>query len=177
MVTDTTLRRVILGVGAAITIFGITAAVYASTQNTAGGPAPFIGRGGPMAAALGSPLGRLRMIAPQLGLTDPQKAQIKSIFQSHKDEWKALADRAVTARKALNEAVSAEAIDETVIRQRSADVAAVRADIAVAHAHARAEVFQILTPEQQAQVNSLQSQMESRFEQRRQQVQKRFKQE
>ena len=127
--------------------------------------------------ALASPLGRLRMIAQQLGLTDPQKAQIKSVIQSHRDEWKALADRALTARKSLNEAVSAEAIDENVIRQRSADVAAARADIAVAHAHARAEILQVLTPEQQAQVKSLQSKMESRFEERRQRLQNRLEQE
>lgn len=176
MVTDTTLRRVVLGVGAAIMTVGITAAVYASTQNTAGGPLPFIGGGGPM-ATLGSPFGRLRTIAPQLGLSDPQKAQIKSVIQSHRDEWQALADRALTARKALNEAVNAEAIDENVIRQRSADVAAVRADMAFAHAHARAEIFQALTPEQRAQVESLQSKMENRLEHRRERLQKRFERE
>jgi Spy/CpxP family protein refolding chaperone len=97
-------------------------------------------------------MGMLPMFGPQIGLTDVQRDQIKTIAESHKDEWKALADRERTARAALNDAVTADAIDEATIRQKSADVAAVDADMAVARAHMHAEVFQILTSEQKAQV-------------------------
>jgi Spy/CpxP family protein refolding chaperone len=53
-----------------------------------------------------------------------------------------------------------------LIRQRSAEVAAVEADMAVARARAHAEVFQILTAEQKAQAKTLQSRGQDRMKQR-----------
>ena len=50
------------------------------------------------------------------------------------------------------DAVMADPIDEALIRQKSAELAAVDADFAVARARARAEVFQILTAEQREKV-------------------------
>ena len=84
--------------------------------------------------------GCCRCSGAQLGLTDAQRDQIKAIADAHKDEWKALADRARTAHEALDEAITADTVDEAAIRQKSAEVAAVEADIAVARAHAHAEV-------------------------------------
>jgi periplasmic protein CpxP/Spy len=111
-------------------------------------------------------MGMLPMFGPQIGLTDTQRDQIKSIADAHKDEWKALADRARTAHEALNDAVIADAIDEASIRQKSAEVAAVDADLAVARAHAHAEVFQILTSDQKAQVKKMQAEMKNRMQNR-----------
>ena len=97
----------------------------------------------------------LPMLGRALNLTDAQRDQIKAIADSHKDEWKALADRERTARTALMTAVTADTIDEAAIRQKSSDVAAVEADAAVARAHAHAEVVQILTADQKAQLKTL----------------------
>lgn len=165
-------KRMALGVGAAVIAVGTAAALYAFSQNTAQGPRPFMGRRAPM-AGLAGPLGPMRMIASRLGLSDAQKEQIKGVVESHRDEWKALAGRAVAARKGLRQAVTADPIDEAAIRQRSADLAAVQADIAVARAHAREEIFQLLTPDQQAQARALRSQMEQRVDRRRQRFQQR----
>ena len=74
-------------------------------------------------------------------LTDAQKDQVKAIADSHNDEWKALADRGRAAHVALDEAITADTVDEALIRQKSAEVAAVDADMAVARAHAHAEVL------------------------------------
>ena len=106
------------------------------------------------------------MLGQQLNLTDAQKDQIKSIAASHKDEWKALADRARTAHQALNEAATADAVDESLIRQKSADAAAVDADMAVARAHAYTEVLQILTPDQKTQLKTMQAAMKKRMKSR-----------
>jgi Spy/CpxP family protein refolding chaperone len=95
---------------------------------------------------------------PRLGrdvsLTDAQREQVKAIAQSHRDDWKALTDRARTAHMALNAAITAEPLDEVLIRQKSSEVAAVDADIAVARARARAEVLRVLTPEQREKLSS-----------------------
>ena len=104
----------------------------------------------------------LRMLASQLDLSDAQKGQIQAITESHAEEWKALADRERQGRQALEAAVAADQFDELAIRQRSAEVASVEADIAVAGARARAEVFQILTPDQQAKAKAMQSRMRER---------------
>ena len=39
----------------------------------------------------------LPMLGREIDLTDAQRDQIKAIAESHKDDWKALADRARTA--------------------------------------------------------------------------------
>ena len=176
-----TRKRIGFGVGAGLLALGISAGVYASAQNTNPDGGPFsglrmgprgpmgpggpMGRGGPMGP--GGRLGMLRMLGPRLGLTDAQKDQVKTIAQSHRDEWKALADRARTAHEALRDAVTAETVDEALIRQRSADVAAVQGDLAVARARVHAEAFQVLTPEQKEQAKAFQAQAKTRMEQRR----------
>ena len=111
-------------------------------------------------------MGMLPMFGREIGLTDTQRDQIKTIADAHKDEWKALADRARTAHEALNDAVIADALDEATIRQKSAEVAAIDADLAVARAHAHAEVFQILTSEQKVQVKKMQAEMKNRMKNR-----------
>lgn len=158
-------RRMTLGVGAILIASGMAAALYASPQNTADQPGPFMGRRAPFAGpGLFWPM---QMMAKRLGLSDAQQEQIRGVLESRRDEWKALADRARTARRALHEAVIADPIDEGAIRQRSAELAPVQADIAVAQARVRSEIFQLLTPEQQAQAKALLSQMEQRLGQRR----------
>jgi Spy/CpxP family protein refolding chaperone len=158
----TTVRRIVLGASAALLAAGVTAGafVHAQDQNTNRPSRPFMGRGGP--GGFGAPgrpggaMGMLPMLGRDLNLTDAQRDQIKAIADSHKDEWKALADRERAARQALNALVMADTIDEAAIRQKSAEVAAVDADAAVARAHARAEVFQILTADQKTQLKQRQ---------------------
>ena len=153
------IRRFGLAVGAGLIALGVAAGVIAATQNTNAqevpftgahtgppmGPGPF-GRMGPM-----GPMGLVGPIVERLGLSDAQKDSVKTIMQSHAAEFKALADRAGTARRGLEDAVMADPIDDAAIRQKSADVAAVDADMAVAAAHVRTEVFQVLTADQRSQ--------------------------
>ena len=161
---------VTLGAGLFAVGLGAGAYVHAQDQNTNPPPRPFRGRGGPGGPGRfggpGGPMGLLPMLGPQLGLTGAQRDQIKAIADSHKDEWKALADRARAAHVALDDAITADKLDEAAIRQKAADVAAVDADMAVARAHAYAEVLQILTADQKAQLKTLQSEMTQRRGQR-----------
>ena len=169
-----TTRRLALGVATGVLVLGVGAGVYAVAQAPNQDPRPPIGAqgrpGGPGGRdghrGPGGPMGMLPMLARELNITDAQKDQIKNIAESHREEWKALADRASTAHEALRQSVTAETVDEGLIRQRSADVAAVEADMAVARARAHAEMFQILTPEQKAQAKTLQSPAQERMRQR-----------
>jgi len=154
-----------LAIGSGIIMLIMAAGGWGSAQNTNGAPTPFRagdqgrgrgGRGGP-----GGPMGFLEpfpMAASQLGLSDSQMDQIKSIAMSHADEWKALADKEREARQALQTAIAAVPFDELTIRQKSAALAAVEADAAVARARARAEVIPLLTADQQAKLKDIESQ-------------------
>jgi protein CpxP len=157
-------KNMLLGAGALLLTVGTVAGTFAHAQdqNTNAPGRPFMGRGGPgrlgpggFDGPFGGPMGMLPMLGRALNLTDTQRDQIKAIADSHKDEWKALADRERTARTALMTAVTADTIDEAAIRQKSSEVAAVEADAAVARAHAHAEVAQILTADQKAQLKSM----------------------
>jgi Spy/CpxP family protein refolding chaperone len=158
-------KRIALTFGAGLFALGVSAGAYvhAQDQNTNPQPPPFRGRGmGPGGRGPGGPMGILPMLGPRIGLTDAQKDQIKTIADTHKDDWKALADRGRAAHMAVEAAISADTIDEATIRQKSAESAAVEADIAVARAHARAEVWQILTADQKAQLKTMQAEMKQR---------------
>jgi periplasmic protein CpxP/Spy len=160
----TTKRLALATVAAALVLAAGLAGVHAAAQNqnTNPAPPPFMGRGmGP-----GGPMGILPHLGRELGLSDSQRDQIKAIVASHRDEWKALGDRARTAHEALGAAVTGDTIDETLIRAKSADVAAVEADMAVARAHAHAEVMQILTADQKAKLKELRTQARTRMPRR-----------
>jgi Spy/CpxP family protein refolding chaperone len=160
-----TVKRMALTIGAGLIAIGVSAGAYvhAQDQNTNPQPPPFRGRGMGPGRGPGGPMGMLPMLGPRLGLTDAQQDQIKAIAAAHKAEWKALADRGRTAHLALDEAIGADTVNEALIRQKSADAAAVDADVAVARAHAHTEVFQILTADQKAQLKTMQAQMKQRM--------------
>ena len=159
-------KRLALALGSgllAITV-GASAYVQAQDHNTDAGRPPFRGRGmgpgGPGRGA-GGPMGMLPMFG-RLGLSDAQRDQLKTIAAAHADEWKTLAARDRTAHMALDEAISADTVDEASIRQKAAEAAAVDADVAVARAHARSEALQILTADQKSQLKTMQAKMKQR---------------
>jgi len=152
-----TVKRMTLGFGAGLIALTAVAGVFVQAQDQNQDPQSQTGHrgrgpGGPDGPGRfggpGGPMGILPMLGRDLGLTEAQRDQVKAIAESHKADWRALADRARDAHMALNEAVTTAPVDEALIRQMSSEVAAVDADMAVARARAHAEVFQILTPEQ-----------------------------
>ncbi|MGE3706371.1 MAG: Spy/CpxP family protein refolding chaperone [Vicinamibacterales bacterium] len=155
-------KRIGLLAGAALLAAGLGSA-YVSAQDNSGGHGPFMGRGrmgrfgGP-----GGPGGPGGLPLHRLNLTDAQRAQVKAVFDSHEAELKAIGERMRPARKALHDAIAANALDEATIRAKAADVAAVEADAAVLRGRIHSDVWQVLTPEQQKQAQALRAQMEQR---------------
>ncbi|HMF93210.1 MAG TPA: Spy/CpxP family protein refolding chaperone [Vicinamibacterales bacterium] len=158
-----TVKRIAFGAVAGLLALGLGAGafVHAQDQTNTQPQRPFRGPGGPgrFGGPGGGPLGMLPMLGREINLTDTQRDQIKAIADSHKDEWKAISDREWTAREALNAAITADTVNDALVRQKSAEVAAVEADAAVARAHAYAEVMQILTPDQKIQLKQMQARM------------------
>jgi Spy/CpxP family protein refolding chaperone len=183
-----TTKRIVLGIGAAAIAVALAGVTYAAGQNNSpaqgqgfgpgqgrfGGPGgrggPFGrggrggpgGPGGPMGAGLLGP-----MMLNRLDLSADQRDRVKQILDSHREEQQALAERARAAHDALEAAITADTFDESTVRVRAADVAAVDADETVARARIYAEVFQILTADQQSQLKTMRTQMRQRQEQMR----------
>jgi len=88
-------------------------------------------------------------IPPGIELTDDQRQQARSIMESHRDQMQQAGEKMRTAREGMQALIEADTIDESAIRAKSAEVATAEADAAIMQARVRAEVFQILTPEQQ----------------------------
>jgi protein CpxP len=154
-----------MAVGAAILTVGLGAAalsIAGDQQNQApaaqgrrggpDGPGGFgRGRGGP-----GGPMGPLGGLPlRELNLTESQREQVRTIVESRESETRAIGERAMAAREALHAATTSPSFDEGLVRTRAAEVAALDADLAVARARIFADIFQILTPEQQAKAKEI----------------------
>jgi protein CpxP len=158
------MTRIGSAVGAAILTIGLGSAALSvagqqqnqpPAQGKRGGPdgfgGPGRGRGGP--GGPGGPLAGLPL--RELNLTDVQREQVRQIVDSRQQETRAIGERAMAAHEALRAATTSPSFDEGLVRVKAAEVAAVDADMAVARARIFADVFQILTPEQQAKAKEL----------------------
>jgi Spy/CpxP family protein refolding chaperone len=156
--------RGFLGLAIVAAVVGVIAVGASFAQQPAGPPSGgmMMGRG-PMGGhgPMGGPFMAIRRGLAQLGLTDQQKTQIKAIFAGHKPDAQGFAARMQPARQALDKAIWSGA-DESTIRAKAAEVAAVQSDMDVFRATVHAQVFAVLTPDQQAKANQLQQQAQTR---------------
>lgn len=161
-------RGFIAAVVAAFLLAG--AAVTVTAQPPQPGPqAPRIGRGpggpGPMGGRGGFGLPGLR----QLDLTDAQKEQIRNIHQSHRDEAQQIAERTRTAQRELNLASEGTVVNESDIRAKANVLAAAIADQTIHRAKVNAEIFNVLTSEQQEKLKAFRTEMQERMKNRAEQ--------
>jgi periplasmic protein CpxP/Spy len=148
--------RILLGLGGALAVAGLVSfgVAYAETPQ---GPAVGPQMKGPDQMM---PLGRMFR---QLGVTADQRQQLRAILEKHQADLKPLRDRALAARRGLADAIEAPAVNEQAIRDASAKLAAVQADLAVLRAKVRAEAFEVLTPEQREKALELEKQARERL--------------
>ena len=102
-------------------------------------------------------------------LTDAQKEQLRSIRESHKQEFEQVGARLREAHQGLATAVDAQTVDEATIRARSTTLATALADEAILRAKVRAEVQGILTAEQLQKMQERKAEMQKRRQGRQQQ--------
>jgi periplasmic protein CpxP/Spy len=151
-------RGLVAAIFAAVLVTGIAVSVVAQPQRGPGGPPQGMRRGGPDGPG-GIGLPGLR----QLELSDAQKEQIKTITQSHRDEMRQIAERTREAQRGMDVAAEGTSVDESSIRASSTALAAALADGAILRAKINAEIFGILTPDQQQKLAELRSQREQRM--------------
>jgi protein CpxP len=94
-------------------------------------------------------------MAKELGLSDLQKAQIKTIFKSGREANAPLRQQLAESRKQLREATRAAAFDEAAVRALAEQQARLQTELAVAKARMLSEVHALLTPEQQVKAEKL----------------------
>ena len=132
-----------------------------------GGPPQGDGpRGGIRMRGPGGPMG----FGPEfrgLDLTEDQRTQLRSIAESHRDEFRAAGEKARAAHDGMQALVEADTINESAIRAKSAEIAAAEAEVMILNAKVRQESMQVLTSEQQQKLKELRAARESQMKQRR----------
>jgi len=124
-----------------------------------GGPGgPGMRRGGPMGFGPGF---------HELDLTDDQKAQLKTIADSHRAEFEAAGQKIGAAREGMRALVEGDSINEGAIRAKSAEIAAAEADLMILNAKVRLESMQVLTSEQLQKMKELRASREGQMRQRK----------
>lgn len=92
---------------------------------------------------------RMEAMADILGLTDAQKAQIKTIFDNQRQSVAPLRQKLADSRKQLHQAMSATPFNEAAVRAAAANREAARTELTVARAKTKSTIMAVLTPDQQ----------------------------
>jgi protein CpxP len=150
-----------LATGAAVVALLATSVAFA--QGPRGG-GPFGGRGvrGPGGLALAG-----------LNLTDAQKEQVREIRERYREQTRTLAQALNDAATKQRQAIETIPVNETLITSATQDMTQAQVDLAIQEARLNAEVWSVLTPEQQSQATKARAERQARQEQRRQEIQQR----
>lgn len=160
-----------------ITLIALALAIFASGATALlaqGGPGP-----GPRGFGPGARAGRgfdAGFALGQLNLSDAQKQQVRDIMQRYRQQSQPTMERLQQAIAAERAAINQVPVNEAAVRQAAAALAAIQADVAVDQARLHADVWNILTPDQQAKAKELEQQAQARAQERRQRAPRQPKQ-
>lgn len=102
-------------------------------------------------------------LAKQLNLTDAQKEQMKQIREASRAKVQPLREASKANRQKMNAATADGNFDEAQVTAIANEQAIIAAQLTVEKQRVKAQMFQILTPEQKAQIAQLKEQMKERF--------------
>jgi Spy/CpxP family protein refolding chaperone len=131
----------------------------------------------------GGPRGRGPGFGPQAGLslraldlTEAQQEQVRQLSQQSREQMRGLMDRMRAAQDARRQAVEAIPFNESQVRSAMKELADVETELAVAQARLQADIYALLSAEQQQRLQALRAEREARAKQRAQQQQQRLQQ-
>ncbi len=156
MPTKTTMKRwlapVVVPVVVLVALGTLVVADAASAQ-------PRGGRGA-RAGRMGRGGGVMHLRA--LDLSAAQQEQVRSIHEQSGEATRAADEQVRVARQALQDAVTADVVNESAIRAVANELGIAEGDAAVLRAYLHAQVWQLLTPEQQVASGEAEAELERR---------------
>jgi len=159
-------RAFALGAVVTALLAGGVAAAQGPGAGRRGGPGGF---GGPGPGGRGGPGGPGGLPLQALNLTDAQQDQVKQLTQQFRDQNQSVGEQLRAAMEAQRAAVEKMPVDEGLIRSTTQALVDAQTEMAIQQARLQSEIFALLTPAQQDQLQKLKAEREARFEQQRQQ--------
>jgi Spy/CpxP family protein refolding chaperone len=105
--------------------------------------------------------GRLLALRSELDVSAEQRAEIRGVVKSHKQELAAALKPVAEKRRALRDATLAEHPEEAKIRAAADELGKAIGDAAVVGSKIKSEVHNVLTPEQRERVGQFRQQSDS----------------
>lgn len=107
--------------------------------------------------------GGFERIAKKLNLSDEQKEQVKQILETSKTKVQPVLENMKSIHQQLDAATADGQFDEAQVQALATQQANIMAQMIVEKERTKAQIFAILTPEQQAQAKQLKEQMKEKF--------------
>jgi Spy/CpxP family protein refolding chaperone len=103
-----------------------------------------------------------------LNLTDAQREQVRGIRERYREQTQAAAAQLSAALEKQRQAIEALPPDESLITSLTQDLVPAQVEVALQEARINAEIWAVLTREQQALATKLKAEREARMSERRQ---------
>ena len=148
-----------LATGVALVALLVTSVAYA--QGPRGGG--FGGRGG-----RGFGPGGPGLALNELNLTDAQREQVREIRDRYQEQIQTLSRRLGDLAAKQRQAIETVPVNETLVTSATQDMTQAQVEVAIQEARINADIWSVLTPEQQATATKLRAERKAQMEQRRQ---------
>jgi Spy/CpxP family protein refolding chaperone len=147
-------RWIALALGGMLSVGVLGGGAALSAATTAPAAVAGVGSPGPLRMLFSGQVGRLLTLRSELNLSDEQKSQIHDILKSHRVEIANALKPVVAKRQALRDLIAAPNTDEPAIRSAADDLGKSIGDAAIVGTKVRAELWKVLTPDQQDKVTA-----------------------
>ena len=149
-----------------VALVALLATSVANAQEPRGGG--FGGRGG-----RGFGPGGPGLALNELNLTDAQREQVREIRGRYREQIQTLSRRLGDLTAKQRQAIETVPVNETLITSATQDMTQAEVEVAIQEARINADIWSVLTPEQQAKATKLRAERKAQMEQRRQENQQR----
>ena len=109
----------------------------------------------------------------ELNLTDAQREQVREIRDRYREQIQTLSRRLGDLTAKQRQAIETVPVNETLITSATQDMTQAEVEVAIQEARINADIWSVLTPEQQAKATKLRAERKAQMEQRRQENQQR----
>jgi len=145
-----------LATGVALVALLATSVAYAQGPRGGGRGGRGFGPGGPGLAL------------NELNLTDAQREQVREIRDRYQEQIQTVSRRLGDLAAKQRQAIETVPVNETLITSATQDMTQAQVEVASHAARINADIWSVLTPEQQAKATKLRAERKAQMEQRRQ---------